>query len=209
MTQRAKQIVADGYDRIAEAYVAADRAQPSAVRDQYLAVAMGAAPAGARALDLGCGTGELVTAELATRYRVVGVDISPRSIELARAAVPDVELVVGDMATVTFPDASFDLVTAFFSLIHLPMSEQPAVVANIARWLAPGGTFVGTFDASDAGDTSDEEWLGVPMVWGSLGRAATLDVFRTAGFALASAGVLGEHGPGSARHLWVVATMPS
>jgi ubiquinone/menaquinone biosynthesis C-methylase UbiE len=209
MTQHAKQVVADGYDRIAEAYVAADRARPSAVRAQYLAIAMGAAPAGARALDLGCGTGELVTAELATRYQVVGVDISPRSIELARVAVPTAELVVGDISTIAMADASFDIVTAFFSLVHLPAAEQPAVLASIVRWLRPGGTLVATFDAGAAGDSADEDWLGVPMVWGALGRAATLDALRDAGFDRASAGVHGEHGLGSAQHLWVVATVPS
>jgi SAM-dependent methyltransferase len=202
-----KRAIADGYDRIAERYVAAEREQPSEVRARYLAIALGAAAPGEPALDLGCGTGELVTAQLATRYEVTGVDISARSIELARAAVPQARLVLDDIATVDFPDGSFALVTAFFSLIHLPAAEQGPVLARIARWLRPGGALVATLDAGDAGDSHADDWLGVPMTWGSIGRSGALDALRDAGFARASAGVEGEHGPGSPQHLWVVATV--
>jgi SAM-dependent methyltransferase len=168
---------------------------------------MAAASPGDPVLDLGCGTGELVTAALATRYVVTGVDISPRSIELARRAVPGADFVVADIATVELPDVSFALVTAFFSLIHLPAAEQAPALARIARWLRPGGTLVATLDAGEAGDSRDEDWLGVPMTWGSIGRADALAALRDAGFSRASAGVEAEQGPGSPSHLWVVATV--
>ena len=44
-------------------------------------------PVGARVLDLGCGNGAK-TARLADRFDVLGVDISERQLELARAVVP-------------------------------------------------------------------------------------------------------------------------
>jgi SAM-dependent methyltransferase len=205
-----KQVVADGYDRIAEQYAVAGRSRPDPMREKYLRLAMQAAPPGARALDLGCGTGELATALLASRYDVVGVDISPRSVAFARGAVPRAEFVVADIAATSFGAASFDVVTAFFSLIHLPGREQLAVVAAIANWLRPGGTFIATFDAADAGESYAADWLGVPMVWASAGRTEVLEALQAAGFATISAAVEAvDEGSAVALHLWIVARRPS
>jgi len=75
------------------------------------------APAEVRAaLDVGCGTGELVV-KLARRYpgaRIVGVDISAAMLRQARQkdhGAAAVELLEGSVYTLPFPDASFDLVT--------------------------------------------------------------------------------------------------
>jgi SAM-dependent methyltransferase len=200
-----KAVVAEGYDRIAERYVAADRSRPSDVRGRYLAVAMAAAPTGAAALDLGCGTGELVTATLATRYAVVGIDTSPRSVALARAAVPTATFSVADIATVEFADRSFDLVAAFFSLIHLPSAEHAAVAAAIGRWLRPGGTLVATIAADEPGDSYAEDWLGTPMFWGSCAPADGIAAVTAAGLTVVSGVVEAEDGDAGPRHLWVVA----
>lgn len=98
-----KRIVADGYDTAAEAYEAAARSSANEdPRAVYLAAALALGPVGGRALDLGCGTGAHATAELGTRYQVVGVDISYRSVVLARTKIPPATFVVADMATVEF-----------------------------------------------------------------------------------------------------------
>jgi SAM-dependent methyltransferase len=76
-----------------------------------------------------------VGAELAARaHRVTGVDSSPRLVELARERHP---AVVADAAALPFPDASFDLVVAYMSLMNL--DELDAAVAEAARVLEPGG----------------------------------------------------------------------
>jgi SAM-dependent methyltransferase len=205
--EAAKRIVADGYDRIADRYAEAGRTRPDAVRAKYLGIAMEAAPLGGRALDVGCGTGELVTATLASRYEVTGVDISPHSIGLACQAVPAATFVVGDVASIELPVESFDLVTAFYSLIHVPSAEQPAVIAAIARWLRPGGTFVATFGAGEAGDSHERDWLGVPMTWGSIGRSAAVDLLRAARFTNIRAEIEAvDEGDAVVEHLWIVAT---
>jgi SAM-dependent methyltransferase len=84
-------IVAVGYDIAAEVYAAAvrrDAQRGPDPRAAFLDVALGLAPHGAWALDLGCGTGEHATATLAARYAVVGVDISPRSVAIAASEIP-------------------------------------------------------------------------------------------------------------------------
>lgn len=98
---------------------------------------------GARVLDLGCGSGVPATQEMARRWSVTGVDISPVQIERARALVPGAEFCCDDMARVEFAPGSFDAVTAFYSIINLPLGEQPALFGRIASWLAPGGWFMG------------------------------------------------------------------
>lgn len=92
--------------------------------------------------DLGCGPGAH-TIELATRgYEVVGVDGSPRMIEVARARTARVEVdatfQVRDVSeSLGFDDASLGGVLAIHVLQHLPRPE--AFVAEIRRCLRPRG----------------------------------------------------------------------
>jgi SAM-dependent methyltransferase len=72
--------------------------------------------------------------------RVVGVDINPAYLDLARsrhgARLPGLELVCGDIASCELPPASFDLVYAALVFEYL---EPAAAVGRIADWLKPGG----------------------------------------------------------------------
>ena len=77
---------------------------------------------GGSALDVACGSGKL-TAELARIAgpggRVVGLDFSPRMLDIARAAHPSVEFVEGDALELPFDDRSFDASTIAFGLRNL------------------------------------------------------------------------------------------
>jgi demethylmenaquinone methyltransferase/2-methoxy-6-polyprenyl-1,4-benzoquinol methylase len=100
-----------------------------------------AAPApDARVLDLATGTGDIALAlRDRTRY-VVGLDLTPRMIELARAKAgqrSSPAFLVGDMQALPFPAASFDLVTTGYGLRNVP--DLTAAVDEIARVLKPGG----------------------------------------------------------------------
>src|SRR5206468_12708614 len=68
-------IVAAGYDKIAERYLAWSGDRPSAARRRALDLALGAIPTGAEVLELGCGSGRPMTAALANGRRVTGIDI--------------------------------------------------------------------------------------------------------------------------------------
>jgi len=105
---------------------------------------------GARALDLATGTGDLAFALAARGARVVGLDITLRMIELARAkrersaegarafqASDRATFLVGDMLALPFPGASFDLVTTGYGLRNVP--NLTAAIDEIGRVLAPGG----------------------------------------------------------------------
>jgi demethylmenaquinone methyltransferase/2-methoxy-6-polyprenyl-1,4-benzoquinol methylase len=97
--------------------------------------------AGVRVLDLATGTGDIAFAMAARGARVVGLDITPRMIELARAKqgrggdAPG--FLVGDMLALPFPDASFDIVTTGYGLRNVP--SLTTAIEEISRVLKPGG----------------------------------------------------------------------
>ena len=98
--------------------------------------------ASVRALDLACGTGD-IAAELSTRgAAVVGLDVTPRMVEIARDKVgrkADTCLfLVGDMMALPFPDDHFDLVTVGYGLRNVPLLD--GAVREIHRVLRSGGS---------------------------------------------------------------------
>jgi SAM-dependent methyltransferase len=97
-------------------------------------------PAGSATLDVGCGEGRVARDLAGHGHRVTGVDASPTLIEAARQAHPAGAYVLADAADLPFPDASFDLVIAYNSLMDV--DDLPGAVREAARVLAPGGRLV-------------------------------------------------------------------
>jgi 2-polyprenyl-6-hydroxyphenyl methylase/3-demethylubiquinone-9 3-methyltransferase len=91
---------------------------------------------GALAIDVACGGG--LMAPYLQGYRHIGVDLSEASLRLARDH--GVAVVRGDVTELPFPDASADVVVAGEIFEHV--TDLPAVVAEVARVLKPGGTMV-------------------------------------------------------------------
>ena len=96
ITDKRKQVVAAGYDRMAERYGKWAGAIEGDPRDRMLARFSDRLPTGARILELGCGAGVPSTQRLAERFEVVGVDISGSQLELARRNVLGAEFIHGD-----------------------------------------------------------------------------------------------------------------
>jgi SAM-dependent methyltransferase len=101
---------------------------------------------GARVLEVGCGPGHL-SIRLARRHglEVTGLDLDPAMIQRARANVDRLgdgderrpSFLVGDVASLAFPDGSFDLVISTLSMHH--WADPTAGLAEIGRVLRPGG----------------------------------------------------------------------
>jgi ubiquinone/menaquinone biosynthesis C-methylase UbiE len=78
------------------------------------------------ALDLGCGTGEFARALAGRADRVVGLDLSPRMIEVARGRSRRhgaIDFQVADALEWQWPEGQFDCIASIATLHHLPMEE--------------------------------------------------------------------------------------
>jgi ubiquinone/menaquinone biosynthesis C-methylase UbiE len=173
------------WDAVAEDYAAARRPDgPDARLLDDLAADL---PDGARVLDVGCGDGRRTIATLRAAdpsLSLVGLDFSRVQLDLAREAVgcPAVDLVQGDMTSLPFSRA-FDAVTAYHSVFHVPRTEHPAVYAEFARVLRPGG-YVLTTVGRGRSESVQRDWLGSghAMFWSTPGAAATKTQLEAAGF---------------------------
>ncbi len=96
-------------------------------------------------LDLGCGTGTLVIMikRACPAARVVGIDIDPKVLAIARrkirAAGLDIELVEGAVDAPPFPLQSFDRVLSTLVLHHLTADEKRRAAAAARHVLRAGG----------------------------------------------------------------------
>jgi SAM-dependent methyltransferase len=90
-------------------------------------------------VDVGCGEGRLARDLAARGHRVVGVDVSPTMVRLAREADPDGDYRIADAAALPIGDSEADLVTAFMSLQDV--EDLTGAVGEAARVLERGGRF--------------------------------------------------------------------
>jgi SAM-dependent methyltransferase len=149
---------ADIYDKV---YADLDHDLPFYVRQ--------AVASGRPVLELGCGTGRVALAMAEAGVDVVGVDISPRMVEVAQAKAAECGLAerarfqVGDMRSVRLGER-FALVTIPFRglLLLTSAGDQRAALATAAAHLTPGGALV--FDVFNPdpellADTGDEHFV--------------------------------------------------
>jgi SAM-dependent methyltransferase len=146
----------------------------------YHRVILAAVPPGCeRALDVGCGTGELTRRLRRVVPRVAGIDRDERSIELARShpGAADIGYLRGDFLTAPFQPGSLDLVTSVAALHHM---DAGTALWRMADLLRPGGilAIVGLARGIDLAGLG----LLVPAVVGSrVHQAASARPRRSAG----------------------------
>jgi predicted TPR repeat methyltransferase len=102
-----------------------------------------------RAIDLGCGTGLAASAFAKEVDHFIGVDLSPRMIERARATGLYAELQVADMlqGLRSRLDASAELILAADAMVYV--ADLALVLIEAARVLAPGGLLAFTAETHD------------------------------------------------------------
>jgi 2-polyprenyl-3-methyl-5-hydroxy-6-metoxy-1,4-benzoquinol methylase len=90
-------------------------------------------------VDVGCGTGWLCE-RLQKFGRVTGVDLSDQVLDRARARVPGVTFLSGDLFQIDLPTNSFDVVVTLEVLSHV--QDQRAFVGRLASLLKPEGLLI-------------------------------------------------------------------
>ncbi len=98
-------------------------------------------PGRGRVLEVGCGLGDLLAA--LSLEKGVGVDISPRMIELARRRHPSLDLRVADVERDPLPEGPFDVVVFSDAVGHLDDIER--AFERVRPLLAPGGRVIVTY----------------------------------------------------------------
>lgn len=101
-------------------------------------------PPGTTVLDVGCGIGGC-SRILAKNYGfdVTGVTISPRQVERAQQLTPEgvnAKFMVDDAMSLSFPDASFDVVWSIEAGPHMP--DKAVFARELMRVVKPGGLLV-------------------------------------------------------------------
>ncbi len=103
-----------------------------------------------RIADLGCGCGH-TTAFLQSfgAKDILGIDLSPEMIAMARSLCPKLDFEVGNMLELDFEDEHFAAVTAFYAIVHFNDAELTKALTEIRRVTKKGGQFLFSFHTEE------------------------------------------------------------
>jgi ubiquinone/menaquinone biosynthesis C-methylase UbiE len=198
-----KKTVREGYNAIANRYLAErtrDSEDVGLLRDFTEKL-----PANAQVLDAGCGAGVPISLRLRECFQVTGVDFSEAQIELAKKNVPAARFLCQDMTRLDFPENTFDGITSYYAIIHIPREEHQALLANFYRMLKPAGFALLCLGAEHLIDDIDEDYLGARMYWSHYDTETYLKLLNECGFSIIWSKRVADATCEGAGHLFVFA----
>lgn len=191
-TMNCKELVRRGYDCCADAYFKARREGSADV----LAGLLSRLPEGSRVADLGCGPGIPITRALAERHQVVGIDISPKMIALARKNAPGAEFICSDVMATGLALGPFDAVVAMYVVFHLPREEHESLFRRVYSWLRPGGYLLATVSVLNEAPYIENDFFGTQMYWSNFDLSEYKTLLADTGLTLLETEYVG-HGYGA------------
>jgi 2-polyprenyl-3-methyl-5-hydroxy-6-metoxy-1,4-benzoquinol methylase len=197
-----KATVKSGYNTIAERYLAERRRDSADI--QLLHELMERLPEKAEVLDAGCGAGIPISQMLSEELHVTGVDFSEAQIELAKGNVPNAEFLCEDMTRLSFPENTFDGITSYYAIIHIPREEHQPLLANFHRMLKPEGFALLCLGAEHLVDDIDEDYLGTRMYWSHYDADTYLNMLADIGFTIIWSKYVADESCEGAGHLFVL-----
>lgn len=177
-----KETVRVGYNQIADRYLAGRTRDSEDVR--LLDELVTRLPKGAKVLDAGCGAGIPISQKLSEKFKVTGVDLSEAQIELARKNVPNADFIREDMTKLNFPENTFDGITSYYAIIHIPREEHQSLLTDFHRMLKPSGLALLCLGAEHSNDDTDDDFFGARMYWSHFDTETNLQMLRTCGFTI-------------------------
>src|SRR5689334_14151199 len=127
----------DSYDQVAEEYITRffheleHKPLDRELLDRFALEVRGLGPA----CDMGCGPGHVANYLHKRGIEVLGIDLSPRMVELARQLSPDIEFRQGNMSSLNVDDEAWGGIVAFYSIIHIPREKVIHVLQEFRRVL--------------------------------------------------------------------------
>ncbi|NLW48253.1 MAG: class I SAM-dependent methyltransferase [Firmicutes bacterium] len=112
----------EGYNRCAGEFVA--KHMDLGIYEQFVREFSNCLKEGSTILDLGCGPGNIVKflVNQDKGYKILGVDLSPKMLKIARQNVPTEQFIIGDIRHLQM-ERKFDAVIVSFCMIHLNDDE--------------------------------------------------------------------------------------
>jgi SAM-dependent methyltransferase len=209
MAKREAEIIARGYDQVADEYEALESVDAPWPRLGRVRVFAGDLPRGSRILDIGCGNGVPATQELARRHEVTGVDISEEQVARARRNVPTAAFVCGDAREVDLPVGGFDAIVALYLIDNIDREDYPAFFRRLRQLLRPNGrVLLGAEPGHDPWQSYT--WLGVPMLINTIPTDELVQLLQDAGFAVVSTEFESQlEGGQPIEYAWIVGETPA
>jgi ubiquinone/menaquinone biosynthesis C-methylase UbiE len=197
-----KKTVKEGYNAIADRYLAERTRDSADVR--LLNDFIERLPENSKVLDAGCGAGIPISQMLSEYFQVTGVDFSEAQIELAKKNVLNAEFLCEDMTKLNFPENTFDGITSYYAIIHIPREEHQSLLANFYRMLKPGGLALLCLGAESLIDDVDENYLGTRMYWSHYDTETYLKMLYECGFSIIWSKRVADESCEGAGHLFVL-----
>ncbi|RDI18250.1 class I SAM-dependent DNA methyltransferase [Lentzea flaviverrucosa] len=184
----------DSYDTVAVSYADQTRDLLAGLPHLRAALRLFAEEVRGPVADVGCGPGIITALLHGLGVDAFGIDLSPAMIALARRNNPGLRFEVGSM-TEPLPEAVGGII-AWWSLIHVPDDEVPAVFGHFREALRPDGLLQLGFHVGDETRLKTQGYGGHPMrVHVHLRRPERVaEWLRAAGFTVEARWLLGEDG---------------
>ncbi|MCD8484582.1 class I SAM-dependent methyltransferase [Candidatus Woesebacteria bacterium] len=194
------QKVKAGYNNAAEQYNADYRNEFK--NKHHLDWLLSELNSGSMVLDVGCGAGKPVDDYLIeNQINVLGIDISEKQIELARANVRDADYQVLDMSELKEGQFTVDAVVSFYAIFHTPREGHLELLKKFRTFLDAGGYLLVTMGATDW-EGSEDDFCGAEMHWSHYGADQNKDLIEKAGFKILKSEI---DNSGDEKHLIVFA----
>jgi SAM-dependent methyltransferase len=160
MSDKEKKL-AEGYDRLSKDY--ADRYYgelgQKPLDRALLDVFADALRGKGKVVDLGCGPGQIARALVERGLDAMGIDLSEKMVEVARAAAPHIHFGTGSMLRLDAEEGAWAGITAFYAIVHFDRPELAHALSEMRRVLAPGGLVFLSFHIGE-GSLHVDELLG-------------------------------------------------
>ena len=134
-----------------------------------------------RALDVGCGcTGRFIDLLKREGFTPEGLDISDEMIRLAKKKHPDTIFHLHDICE-WVPAHTYDVITAWDSIWHIPLSQQRQVLTKLVSCLGSGGVLIFSCGGTDEEGDHRDDFMGPEVYYSSLGINGFLELFISLG----------------------------
>jgi len=169
------------YNKLAENYLAGrDRFK----NDKYLDKLSSLLSSGSTVLDIGCGAGLPIDKYLIDHgFKVIGVDISEKQIEMAKNNVPQGDFKVEDMSEFKNKEYFVDAVISFYAIFHTPRESHQQILEKIASFLKKDGLILITM-ATTEWEGKENDFYGGEMYWSHYDSKTNSKLVQDAGFEL-------------------------